>query len=500
MGIGKSSAIKPKKKDTKYWIVTIIGILIMVCFQFIPAPAPMTQCGMALIGCFLGYVVFVSFGEMMIPALVSMCVLAFHIFEIIPTSTASAGIVETGMQTFGSSIMVLIMMMFLATRAMEETGLMRRITLWFLSRKFAKKGPWFFTFMLFMAAMVIGLFMDTLLLTVLMLSCAHELFKALGFKEGDAWPAMAVTGIAYTTLIAFFMTPIGHTVPIFFFEVLEGAGYSVNMIQYMLVAFPIGVIVFALMFLYFKFIVKPDVSKFKDFDYDYVETMRPGKMGLTEKLVAWINSGVVFFWILNPILNLFAPDLALSQLLASLTDNFWIVLGVALMAIIHVDGKPLLDLRKAFGEISWECLVMLGGLLFVALQMSNESTGIPAWLTSVLMPIFGDMPLFVTMALFAVLGVIITNVMNNVATGVMLIAAGIPLMVSLGVSPMYMLMAAGISAQCGFTTPAAQIVLAVPALDPYCSAPYLLKRGLVMTVICLVVCVSCIYPLCMVFL
>ena len=44
-----------KKQSTKKWYIhTIISIAIMVFFRFIPAPEPMTQLGITVVGIFLG--------------------------------------------------------------------------------------------------------------------------------------------------------------------------------------------------------------------------------------------------------------------------------------------------------------------------------------------------------------------------------------------------------------------------------------------------------------
>ena len=58
---------KEQKYDAKYFIKVIIGLIIVWCFGFLPAPEPMTQVGMRLIGIFFGTIWLFSFAGALWP-------------------------------------------------------------------------------------------------------------------------------------------------------------------------------------------------------------------------------------------------------------------------------------------------------------------------------------------------------------------------------------------------------------------------------------------------
>lgn len=69
------------------------------------------------------------------------------------------------------------------------------------------------------------------------------------------------------------------------------------------------------------------------------------------------------------------------------------VLG--LMAILWVfivmfqtNGKPLLDMRKAAAGFSWDMLILIAVALFISSALTQQETGISAWIAGLLGPIF----------------------------------------------------------------------------------------------------------------
>src|SRR5690554_5134391 len=101
-------ALEPKPKNLSYYIKSLIGIAIMLFFQFIPAPAPITQSGMALLGFFIGLVVLWTLVDLLWPTFVAMIMFGFIAKDIYPDSWQLAGIYEAGQQSFGNWIVVFV--------------------------------------------------------------------------------------------------------------------------------------------------------------------------------------------------------------------------------------------------------------------------------------------------------------------------------------------------------------------------------------------------------
>lgn len=485
-----------QQKNLMYYVKVAIGLALMIGIQFIPAPAPITQSGLSLLGMFLGLIFLYSCVDSVWPNIVAMCIFALHAFNIYPNAAASSGIDIAGNNVFGGSIPFFIIGMLILNYALESCGLLRRIALWFVTRKIARKSPWAFTFMLFLATLVLSLFMDVSPTTVVMLAVAHSIFENLGFKKGDSWPRMVVAGITWIVCIGFWMTPIGHNIVILFTGMMAAAtGHSVSLFDYMLVGVPVGVVLFLLMFLYFRFVTRPDTSHFNEVNFDVVESMRPGRMDPNEKVTAWVGGITLFLLIAPGFLDVILPGNRFSAVMNGLTTTFVIYAAIAVLAIIRIEGKAILDIPAACSKISWPQVILVGTIVMVALSMSESTTGIPQWLSTYVGPILTNgSPLF-TLTIIAAICVVLTNIMNNVAVGAVFCTICAPLCESAGLNPYIMTMVITMCSQMGFTTPAAFPTIALATSDEYCNSNYVLRHGLSMTALSLIVSVLLIYPL-----
>ncbi len=481
-------ASQDKRRDLKHYLKIAVGLLIMIGFRFIPAPAPITQAGMSVIGMFFSLIYFYTAVDVVWPNIAVMVVFALSAFDIYPASAQSAGIYEVGWRVFGCDMVVLLIGMIILCNTLSECGLVRRIALWFVSRKVSKKGPWWFTVMFLLGTLALGSVMNCAAMCVAMLSVAHECFERMGFKKGDSYPRMMVVVIVWVTSIGYAITPIGHDMAIMFNGMVSSAtGTELSLFNYMLVGIPIGLIISALLVLYMKFVMRPDVSQFKNVDYDEIETMRPGKMEKSEIIVSIFFIVVLLAFILPGILDVFVPGNSLSSLLNTLSPAFFIYAALALMAIIRVDGKPILVVETAFSKLSWNIILLIGGIVTVALAMLEDSTGIPAWLGQVVGPLLGGLPPVAAVIAIACVATIATNILNNVAVGAVFCAVCAPLALQLGIHPGVMNMAICLGAQFGYTTPAAWPAIAFATGDEYNgSSSYVLKHGLALTLISIV--------------
>ena len=483
------------KKPVSYWINVVVGLVIMFGFRFLPAPEPITTAGMAAFGCFLGLVYLIVTVDMIWPAFASILAFSFCAKDIYPASVQENGLFEAVVKSTGQWITTFLIVMFLLSYALEKTGILRRVVLWFVTRKLAKKGPWGFTFMFLLAALVIGCVIDGAPAGVVMVLCAREIIKALGFKKGDSWPCMLICSVVITVELAFGISPIGHNLPIAVVGMVSGAtGQSISILSYLLTGIPLGLLFWALMFLYFKFIVKPDVSHFKEIDYNVIENMRPGRMGMAEKITAIVSVVVLIWWVLPGFLSIFAPDAPFTLLLNEMSLLFPVIAAVIVLAIIRVDGKPILNIAEAAKEINWTVIFMFMGIILCSLALMHDTTGFPQWIAATFSPLIDGLPPYVTVMIICLVSVILTNILNNWAVGVVFATVGASIAAQIGVDPTIVAVGVGICCNMAFTTPAASPYIAFSAGDPYCSPGYVLRHGLVMMVLACIVFGVLLYP------
>lgn len=134
-----------KSKTLKYYIHSAIGLAFMFFFQFLPNPEPITEAGMGMLGALIGLIYLLVTVDFVWPSFAAILAYSFHASAVYPDAGISIGLDDGVMRSIGNSICMLMVSLLLISLVLEKTGVMRRMMLWFVTRKFAKKGPWAFT-------------------------------------------------------------------------------------------------------------------------------------------------------------------------------------------------------------------------------------------------------------------------------------------------------------------------------------------------------------------
>lgn len=496
MSQGSFSPVSTRKKDAAYYIKSIIGLAIMLFFGMIPAPEPITQPGMILLGQFIGLIFLWTTVDMVWPTFAAIICFGFIATDIYPNSFALADVYEAGMQSIGNWCVVIVIALLLFCEVLNESGLIRRMALWFLTRKVAKRSPWGFTLMFLLAGFVIGLFMDCTAAQLLLFALATEVFELLNIEKEDKWAKVISIGLTFSIIFAFAATPICHTMPIMFMGIYASiAQTTVNRLGYMLVGLPVAIILFILLYLFLRYVVKPDMSKLEHMDSDKIEALRPGPMTAKEKFVVVVTICLVITWILPGFLAVLAPQSAVYLFLNDITMLTPLLVVIVLFAIVRFDGKPVLDIPQCASKISWMVVFLLAGIMMIASAMGEATTGISDWVMQVVSPLFSGLSPFAMVALICVISVILTNIANNIPVGIVLITIGVPLAMQMGVDPFVVAVAVSIAANLAFTIPPAFVPVGTVYAFPYGGGKYTLRWGIVVSLISIVVTALLIYPL-----
>lgn len=276
-----------------YCIKVLIGLTIMVLFWILPPVAPLTSAGMKVIGLFVMVIYFCIFNEFAWPGILTVAAMSFILQEIYPSTLGNA-FYRTIELSWGYWIIPFMIANLFITFALTKAGFMRRLAVWIISIKIAKRSPWAFTFTIIFTSLFLGLWFDPNATVVFSLGFAKEIFTRLGFKKGDSWPSIVIIGIAFSISISFGMTPISHALPILALGVYQNmTGASINFVTYMSMGIPIGAACFAGLLVFLRFFTKPDMSKIKEADLNKVISEHPEPMTKSERLTVFITlSGV----------------------------------------------------------------------------------------------------------------------------------------------------------------------------------------------------------------
>ena len=349
--------------------------------------------------------------------------------------------------------------------------------------------------MFLLSALVIGIFMDVSIAQIFMLALAKEIFSMLGMEKEDKWTKVITIGLSFTVIIAFAITPICHTLPILFMGIYGAiAQTTVNWVSYMLIAVPVGLIIWVVMYLFLRFAIKPDTKKLQNLDFSKIEAARPGPMTKREKVTIVLAVCPAYSRILPGFLSILAPTAAITGCLTSLLFSTPLLVVIVIMAVVRVEGRPLLDIPTASSKVSWTLIFFLAGIMLIASAMGEATTGIPAWCMAVLGPMVANMSPFVMVGFIAIVSVILTNFANNVPVGIVLITVGVPLALQTGINPFIVAVAVSVGSNFAYCIPPAFVPVGICYADPFGGGKYTFRWGLMTMVISCIVCLL-IYPL-----
>lgn len=168
----------------------------------------------------------------------------------------------------------------------------------------------------------------------------------------------------------------------------------------------------------FMFLIRCDASKIADIDLSIfgdasMKATKHQKGVLAGMLLFIIGATIISFGSLidSPITNFFAK--------IGVYD--WLFAILAIMMIVRVGGKRLLDINSATRKgFSWELILLVGSATSVGGALTSAESGFGTFLSGLLAPVLGGLSNITLAIVMCVAVLIATNFCNNMA--VMMIA------------------------------------------------------------------------------
>ena len=124
---------KTKNISAGKWVALVIALLFMFATKFIPSPADLSQAGFQVLGILIGAIIlFLTWGT----GFPSMMI----VFALMTVDGLSAAKVTQA--TFGNNTVVFLVFCMMLAACLTKSGAARRIAIWFLTNKLARKSPW----------------------------------------------------------------------------------------------------------------------------------------------------------------------------------------------------------------------------------------------------------------------------------------------------------------------------------------------------------------------
>ncbi len=426
------------KKDYTFYIHVIITLFFMFVFgRIVPPVGPLTEIGMNCLGILIGVIYAWTTTSLIWPSFLGMVAMvtngAYTMTEWLPVF-------------FANTTVVFMLLIFVFTQVINESGLVKFFAAWLMSRKIIEGRPWLFTSFLLLGAYLGGMFVNGFAVSLILWMILYDVCNKFGFKPYEKYPTMMILGIVLCScILGTSVMPYRLTAMVMIGTINSVAPqWAVNSSQYLLFAVPTTLIMVVSYILIMKFVFRIDLSKMKTISSDYVNQ---GDLALTK--IQKISA----IFLVVAVVSLIVVD-SISSL--DSISNIGVILAVlAVMLLIKVDGEPLLDFAKAARGIQWQMIFLFAFILPFSNYLTSDATGIKTLLIQNAIPFFSSMSPLVFVFLISFIGMILTNFTNNAVLSIMLITISIPICEGMGISPLPLIMLGVFTNQFAFLTPAA---------------------------------------------
>ncbi len=454
-------------------LIILVSMMFIMFFKFVPAPRGLSQPAMQVVGIFFGVLILWMAISIDWPSMLCLAALAF-----VP-GVKMNGILSSGM---GNATFAFLMFTFMCTYTLSQTPFIRRCAITFITSKTAQKSPWLFIILYFASTLFLGSFMSPTVLVVIMIAITEEIFTVLGLEKGDKISSMMMMGMVFCSSISAGMTPIAHVFPLMAMGYYTtSTGNVISYAQYMAMGIPTGLILVIIMMMIFKFILKPDLSLLKSLDISHLKNELP-KMDKREKYSLIIFFAVIALWVVPGLVKPWLPGV--YEYINSFGTAMPPLIGAVAMAIVTVDGVPLLNFKDATSKgIPWASLIMVAATLALGNVMTNSDIGLTSWIGEKIAPITAGMGVMALVFLFALWAALQTNLSSNMVTVTVVCAIALPICMSVsGINVGAVASIIGMMASYAFATPPAMATIVFAIGSGWTTTTQMAKYGFMLMI------------------
>lgn len=400
-----------KKNRWLYAVHCAVGLFCMFGFGFLPAVEPITPVGMKILGVFIGSIYMWSFLDILWPSLLGLVALCL-------TGYAPIG---TIMQTsFGDSVSILIVLSMVLFGAIQEADVTTYISRWFLTRKIINGRPVVFSFIFIFCTYVLAALSASILPAILfMWAILYGVLGDVGYKKGEKYTTLMVIGTYFGAMVGHGAKPFVATGLILTGAFTKVTGIEINYLMYMLYGIIMAILSIIIYCLVMKYIFRPDMSKIANISTDRFEQDTLPPMKQNQKIL-FISLFAFLLLMLLP--SILPKDIWFVAFLNQIGNNGIALVFLGVLCMVHIDGKPIIDFRKIASKyVSWDIFCLVALVMVISSALTDQSTGITAFLTVILDPILGGKSPFVFAVLVLGFALVFTNFTNNTVLGVMIL-------------------------------------------------------------------------------
>ncbi len=301
---------------------------------------------------------------------------------------------SSAFDAFGSDILFLFLGCFLMGRSMEKHRFDKRLAYFLLGRCMPGNSFFSINLVVALASFSLSMWISNTSATAIMCAVALGIISSLEREIEDPVTKNAISvrlllSIAFAASIGGLATPVGSPPNLIALKLLSQHGISISFTDWLLIGFPISLVMLVVMFLIFHLVFplrKLRFPKLKEQFNESLAALGPLKSG--ELQIALIFLGVIALWIFPPLFSAIFPE---DKIFILLNDRLSMsvvgMLGGLITFFLPVhDGE--LDKRNLHwsetGDLEWGTLMLFGGglTLGLLLEKSGAAKDISSYLFS----------------------------------------------------------------------------------------------------------------------
>jgi sodium-dependent dicarboxylate transporter 2/3/5 len=273
------------------------------------------------------------------------------------------------------------------------------------------------------------------------------------YEKGDAVSAILIAALVITVNIGSSMSPLGHAIPLLaisFGRIF--AGTDISFVAYTEFGVLNGAVLFACFLTILRLFFLRELPDFSKFD---PKILKKELVPMTRREAAVITTFalVILMWLVPWAFIALSPAFA-ARLASAGGAALPPMLGCVAMSVVHIEGRPLLDIKHAMKKtVPWPTLLLVAATLALGSTLTKQEFGIIGAIVAAGTSHLDGMPARALLLAFVSWAVFQSNFTVNSLSVTIVCAIAIPLAASSGTLPPAALAAViGASASMAFAT------------------------------------------------
>ena len=166
--------------------------------------------------------------------------------------------------------------------------------------------------------------------------------------------------------------------------------------------------------------------------------------------------------------------------------TFWAIISVVLMSIISINNEPIINLKEVVnGHINWGILIFIAIGVYLGSALSNDATGLNAWITTNITPLTSAVAPVVVVLIITTAGVFLTNFASNVSTITVMTGVGVALALSSNgaINPAGIALCTTMAGSCAYLLPSSFACIAMLHGNEWSNSKKIYVYGLIMMIL-----------------